>query len=193
MRLRLGLPSYRSTPGNPVNLRTARETKIPSLLAIVGLAISLTAPSFAEQKDTVDLKTDQQIRVLAAKYDEAYNKHDSAAVAALYTEDGVYATRHGTYHGRRAIEKGLAKDEFQHWRTQNIVKTVNRIIADGNEIRARGTWSLNYQRNPFDTLRNADGTFSWVMVREGDTWKIRRDTVSESTEKSNSGVAGSDF
>ena len=163
------------------------------VVALVGLSIGFALPAFAQQKDTVDPKTDQQIRVLAAKYDEAYNKHDSVAVAALYTEDGVYATRHGTYHGRRAIEKGLAKDEFQHWRTQNIVKTVDRVIADGNEVRVRGTWSLNYQRNPFDTLRNADGTFSWVMVREGDTWKIRRDTVSASTEKSNSGVAGSDF
>jgi uncharacterized protein (TIGR02246 family) len=158
---------------------------------LLGSVICLIGPTFAQ--DTVDPRTMQQIHALTTKYEQAYNKHDSAAVAALYTEDGVYATRHGTYHGRRAIEKGLAKDEFQHWRTQNIVKTLNRVIADGNEVHARGTWSLNYQRNPLDTLRNADGTFSWVIVREGDTWKIRRDSVSESTEKSNSGVVGSDF
>jgi hypothetical protein len=62
---------------------------------LLGSVICLIGPTFAQ--DTVDPRTMQQIRVLAAKYDEAYNKHDSAAVAALYTEDGVYSTRHGTY------------------------------------------------------------------------------------------------
>jgi uncharacterized protein (TIGR02246 family) len=37
------------------------------------------------------------------KYDEAYNKGDPVAVDALYTEDGVYVTPGGTYHGRQAI------------------------------------------------------------------------------------------
>jgi hypothetical protein len=31
-------------------------------VALLGLAISLTVPAFAQQKDTVDPKTDQQIR-----------------------------------------------------------------------------------------------------------------------------------
>jgi ketosteroid isomerase-like protein len=47
-----------------------------------------------------------------SKYDNAFNRHDAAAVAALYTEDAVYATRHGAYHGRRAIEKGSGRITF---------------------------------------------------------------------------------
>ena len=41
------------------------------LLALVGLAISLPFPTFAQQKDTVDPKVEQQIRALAQKYDDA--------------------------------------------------------------------------------------------------------------------------
>jgi hypothetical protein len=41
-------------------------------------------PTFAQ--DTVDPKMAQQIRVFAAKYDEAYNRNYAAAVAALYTK-----------------------------------------------------------------------------------------------------------
>jgi len=43
-------------------------------------------------------------------YEEAYNKHDPAALAALFKEDGVRVTHSGTYYGRRAIEKSFAKD-----------------------------------------------------------------------------------
>jgi hypothetical protein len=59
---------------------------------LVGSAINFGLPAFAEQKDTVDPQIAQQIRVLAAKYDEAINKHDAAAVAALYAQDGGNAS-----------------------------------------------------------------------------------------------------
>jgi type II secretory pathway pseudopilin PulG len=58
--------------------------KIRSVVALVGLAISFALPTFAQQKDTVDPKIEQQIRALAQKYDEAINKHDSVAIASLY-------------------------------------------------------------------------------------------------------------
>jgi ketosteroid isomerase-like protein len=79
--------------------------KILLPVALVGLAISFTVPTLAQQKDTVDPKIDQQIRALAMKYDEAYNRQDPAAVAALYTEDAVLQSPHGPFRGRQAIEK----------------------------------------------------------------------------------------
>ena len=87
--------------------------KMRLVVALVGLAIGFAVPTFAQQRDTVDAKTAQQIRALAMKYDEAFNNHDPAAVAALYTEDGVFMTAHdGTYHGRQVIEKNTAKMGF---------------------------------------------------------------------------------
>jgi hypothetical protein len=65
--------------------------KIRLAVALVGLAIGFTAPTLAQQKDTVDPQIVQQIRALTIRYDAALNNHDAAAVAALYTQDGVNA------------------------------------------------------------------------------------------------------
>src|SRR5580693_5373018 len=92
----------------PMNIR--------SIVALLGLTVSFTVPTFAQQKGTIDPKIEQQIRVLAANYDAAINKHDPAAVAALYTQDAVWATFHdGTYHGPQAIEKEYERLYFKRW------------------------------------------------------------------------------
>jgi ketosteroid isomerase-like protein len=62
-----------------------------------------------QRKDTADPKIDQQIRMLAIKYDATFNNYKAVAIAALYTEDGVNAF-HQTSHGRQAIEKSYAYD-----------------------------------------------------------------------------------
>jgi hypothetical protein len=73
--------------------------KIRLALALVGLAFGFEMPIFAQQKDTVDPKVEQQIRALAAKYDGAINEHDPVAVAILATQDGVHAR--GGVQGRK--------------------------------------------------------------------------------------------
>jgi hypothetical protein len=60
--------------------------KMRLLVILAGLASSFTVPIFAQQKDTTDPQIAQQIRVLAAKYDEAFNNRDASSVAALYNE-----------------------------------------------------------------------------------------------------------
>ena len=150
--------------------------KIPLVVALVGLAISFALPTFAQQKDTVDPKIAQQIRALAMKYEEAFNRQDPAAVAALYAEDGVNVTPHaGTFHGRQAIEEHYAKRYFQEYPSKNMFTNVDRVVAVGNDVRVIGRWSDIFQQQGGGAIQ-ADGRFSWVLVREGDTWKIRRDT-----------------
>jgi hypothetical protein len=61
--------------------------KIRLAAALLTLAISFAAPTFGQQKDTADPQTAQQIRALRIKFDEAFNRNDAAAVAALYAED----------------------------------------------------------------------------------------------------------
>ena len=66
--------------------------KMRLLVALVELAISFALPTFAQQKDTVDPKIAQQIHALMAKWDEGFNRSDSGALAALYTDDGVWVS-----------------------------------------------------------------------------------------------------
>src|SRR5262245_57558274 len=89
------------------------------LVALVGLATGFVVPISAQ--DSVDPKTAQQIRALAAKFNEEFNKHDPAAVAALYTEDAVWVTYHGTFHGRKRIEKVFEEWCFKLWNKHNWV------------------------------------------------------------------------
>jgi uncharacterized protein (TIGR02246 family) len=148
--------------------------KIRFVIALVGLAIGFAAPAFAQQ--TIDPKIEQQIRMLAVKYDAAINKHDADAIAALYTQDAVFFTHHdGSYHGRQAIEKEYVKWYFKRWNKHNYATAIARVTAVGNDVRATGTWTCDYSYGINDSHRDY-GDVWWIIVREGDTWKIRRDT-----------------
>jgi uncharacterized protein (TIGR02246 family) len=63
------------------------------------------------------------INVLGMKVDEAYNKNDAGAVAALFTEDAVLVAPDGMFYGRQAIEKRYA-DTFQRWPITTLVASV---------------------------------------------------------------------
>ena len=61
--------------------------------ALVGLAISFTLPTFAQEKETVDPKILEQLDAGNKKFGEAFNNNDAAAVAAFFTEDAIWVTR----------------------------------------------------------------------------------------------------
>jgi ketosteroid isomerase-like protein len=150
--------------------------KMRLLLTLAGFAISFVLPTFAQQKDAVDPQTRQQIDALDKKIGEAYSKDDAAAVAALFTEDGVLVRPQGTVYGREAIEK-LYADTFQKIHLSNDVSKADQnsphsIGTAGNEIWETGEWSvtLQGQKGPPTQLK---GYNAYIDVREGDDWKIR--------------------
>ena len=71
-------------------------------------------------KETPDSQLRQLLDAKCKAYDEAVNSNDAAAVAANYTEDGVFVTDAGPFYGRQAIEKWYA-DSFQQWRRKNHI------------------------------------------------------------------------
>jgi uncharacterized protein (TIGR02246 family) len=149
--------------------------KIRFVVAIAGLAISFAPPAFAQQNDTADAETAQQVRALASNYDAAFNRQDAVTVAALYAEDAVFNSPEGTFHGRQAIEELYAKHYFGEAHSKNVVTVVNEAIAAGNEVRATGTWSDTFEEPSTGTI-HAEGTYSWVLFHEGDSWRIREST-----------------
>ena len=145
--------------------------KIRLLLALVALAISFALATFAQQKDTVNRQIAQQIRAAAKKYDEAFNKNDAVAMAALFTDDGVQVAPDGVYYGREAIQKRYAEMVFQQWHCNNHLNTVDHVIVVGNEAYWVGEWSCDCGGN------QVKGYISNVAVRKGDAWKIRISTL----------------
>ena len=83
--------------------------KIRTVVALVGLVISFPLPISAQQQDTLAPEVRQQIEAVLMKFDEAYNKHDAAAIADLFIPDAVdvfrWRTEGGAAVGKQAIKK----------------------------------------------------------------------------------------
>lgn len=145
------------------------------LVPLVGLAISFAVPAFAQQTNTPDPQTIEQLDAKIKKYDEAVNNNDAAAVAALFVEDAVFVTDGGPVFGRQAIEKWYA-DVFKRWHPRNHTgpKDPNspRIIGTADNISLYGEWSETGQGEKGEPIQ-IKGYWSAIDTREGDHWKIR--------------------
>jgi uncharacterized protein (TIGR02246 family) len=152
--------------------------KIRSLLALGGLAIIFAVPTFAQQNDTVDPQLAEQVRALAAKYDEACNRSDAAAVAAFIPEDAIWTTPHGKISGRQAIEKDFAERSFGHYHVNDVSTKCEQVNKFGDDIEAGGTWSCAFQ-DGHGHPGHVKGHFKWIIVREVDNLQIRADIFDE--------------
>ena len=160
--------------------------------ALVGLAISFALPTFAQQKETVDLgvaqqrdilgdpKVDDEFGVLVTKREEAFTNKDAAAVAALFTEDAVLVAPDGVFSGREAIQKRY-EDTFQRW-SFTLFSDPREwqpfpLKAIDNAVWSVGQWwgTLQSQAGPVFVT----GYSSAIYVLEGDDWKIRLLTLTE--------------
>jgi len=150
------------------------------LLALVGLAISFALPTFAQQKETVDPKITEQLIALAKKFDDAFNNNDAAAVAALFTKDGVMVTDTGPVYGPEAIEKYQA-EVFKNGHFSNHIGKADQygahmIGTDGKQVWRNGEWSLTWQGKTGDP-EQVKGYWSAIEVLDTDgVWKDRMQT-----------------
>jgi hypothetical protein len=69
--------------------------RIRYLLALVGLAISFALPTFGQEKEEVNPKILAAIQANDKAYDDAFNEHDAAGIAALFSENAVRVIRWG--------------------------------------------------------------------------------------------------
>jgi uncharacterized protein (TIGR02246 family) len=148
--------------------------KNPSLLALLGLAISFAVPTFAQQTNTPDLRLREKLIAAIKRHTDALDKNDAAAVAANFTEDGVSVEQDGPTFGRNAIQK-LWAQRFQNVQFSNDRVTVDEdsphlIGTDGKQMWATGTWTATIQGKGWGPK---DIKGYWTVIREGDDWKIR--------------------
>jgi ketosteroid isomerase-like protein len=141
--------------------------KIRSVVALIGLAISFALPIFAQQQNTVDPEVRQQIEAAVKKHEEAYNKYDAAAYAALYTPDAIevlsWQSEGGATVGQQAIEK-MAAAEFASFPAKQSF-TLVQVYAIGSEICAISEF-IHYHLG-------VKGHLVTIYVRDADDWKIR--------------------
>jgi uncharacterized protein (TIGR02246 family) len=137
------------------------------------LAISVALPTFAQQKETVDPQLIQELDTMSKKYNEAFNNHDAAAVAAMYTEDAVLVLDAGPLYGRQAIEKWHAA-QFKSWQPKNHTSTIDPHSArmlGADTLTRSGEWSETGKGKNGEDVP-IKGYWSEIDTRQGDAWKI---------------------
>jgi len=150
--------------------------KIRFLLALLGLAISFALPTFAQEKEEANTfpfrpvlagpQLVQQVEAINLKFDEAFNKHDVAAVGALYTANAVQVTPQGSFSGREAIE-GYITDLFQRHQPVDRITKITYVYAFGGDLCALGGWTVTINGS-----MKFGGFLINVYTQVGGTWKI---------------------
>jgi len=149
--------------------------KIRSVVALIGLVISIALPALAET-NTPDPQQREQLLALAKKFEDAWNNNDATALAALFTKDAVLVDDTGPISGRDAIEKHY-KDLFQNVHFSNNHTTYgpecpHAICTDGKEMWENGAWSMTWQVKGGEPV-NGKGFHSSIAVLEDGVWKKR--------------------
>jgi len=147
------------------------------LVALVGLAFSFALPVFAQEKEEVipfpftpvpaGPQLVQQIETINQKFDEAFNKHDAAAVAELYTTNAVQMTPGASFSGREAIV-GYIADLFQRHNPSDRVTKMSYVYAFGGDLCALGGWTVT-----IDGSRKFGGYLLIIYTNVAGSWKIR--------------------
>lgn len=136
------------------------------MLTLAGLAIGFAMPALAQKENTVDPEVHQQIEAELMKFEEAFNKHDAAAMAALFTVDAVQVLdwgEGGTFSGQKAIEEHYALDfassppEFVEKLTQ-VYAIVTRYPLSRNGV--TGSGRVTTQGSMFVT--SIPGRSAWI-------------------------------
>jgi uncharacterized protein (TIGR02246 family) len=143
------------------------------VVPLVGLAISFTLPTYAQQKETLDAQAVEKADPLAGKFDAAANNNDPAAIAALFAEDAVFITPEKAIVGREAIEKQYT-EWYQGGSNRNHKTTYDpesyQITGTPDALTFSGGWSETVEVKG-KTLEFR-GRWLAVDVHGSDGWKI---------------------
>jgi uncharacterized protein (TIGR02246 family) len=131
-----------------------------TLIAIF-MCLFTTVPAVAQQKSS-DKQDEAAVRAIVAKYVEARESKDAAAIGALFTDDADQFNSAGEWRrGREAIVKGTLQSSQRNSGSRSIALKAVRFPVPGVAI-ADGDYGIGAQRL-WTTL---------VLTRQGETWRI---------------------
>lgn len=109
------------------------------------------------------------------KFAETWNRHDAAAMAALWTEDGDHMEPDGrTVHGRAEVEKLLAIEHGSVFKDSQLHLAVEHVrMATDDVAVVDGTYELFGATDPRgNKLGVRAGYFTSVLRQTADGWKV---------------------
>ena len=145
------------------NIKTRVEVTMKLRWFLVLLAVSASTLS-AHAQDAKKAADE-----FATKWVTAYDAGDAAALAAMFTEDGVFNAPSGAVlKGRDAIGKALAGRMKAGWTKETV--TTNDVGMAGNAVWIAGEYGLLGSGEVAG--KQTGGHYGMVLVRDGDVWHV---------------------
>ena len=138
-----------------------------------GIALGLTAATFSASAQKA---TGADVQELADRWTSAYNRHDRAALGAVYTND-ARLMMHGaaTVSGREAIEEFWAGD-FEDSDPLTLLKVTNTVTGS-DMLLIHGDYEV-VSRNDGRELGGGRFAHLWTRSNRGE-WRLDRDLWNE--------------
>jgi uncharacterized protein (TIGR02246 family) len=141
-----------------------------SLTVVFILLFGPALPATAQGADSASEQAFRQsIETICRQWEAGIAKQDPTAVAALFTEDGIFVTPVRVLRDRQQIKTYYEGAFKQGW--NNEVVALDEAHLAGNAAWAFGEYTLSGQGQS-EALYRA-GRWSMVFERESDGWKIR--------------------
>jgi ketosteroid isomerase-like protein len=99
------------------------------------------------------------------RWQDAINKGDTSAVAALYTSDAVEVTPEGIRVGPAAVKERLDESIKEGWK-QDLVIVATKCDNEGTVRWSSGSWKRTSPQGP------VCGFWTAIEVKDGEGWKI---------------------
>ncbi len=135
---------------------------------MIGLAMPACAQRISEQE------ADQAAKSVAEVFDKALHEKDAPGAAALFTQNAIRVMAEGSQIGRSDIEKAF-RGLFKVY-TPKFDKTERVTVIDNDVIGSVSSFAGTY--NGPKGPEAVKGYATFIYVRDGNTWKIRMETVS---------------
>ena len=154
-----------------------RKTQIPFL----ALALAVL-PAWAQTKEnTADPKV---IEAIAARWQDAWNRHDMDALASLHAEDIDFVTvsgPRGWLKGRQQFKDAHAEVHKSMFKESILaIKETHVKFIRPDVVIAHVLWQTKGDRVPDRKPgEQRDGIFTWVVEKRGGNWLI---IASQNTE-----------
>jgi len=144
-------------------------TQVPvAAVLMVMMAHHASAPAADRARD------ESEIRQLQARQQDAWNRHDAKAYAALFTDDGDVVNVVGWWwHGRGEIERQLTAASAVVFRESRLTITDVQVRFLARDIAiAHVRWTMEGARTPPSIPEPRQGIQMQVLHKRGDEWRI---------------------
>src|SRR4029079_4204233 len=110
---------------------------------------------------------------LATDFSAAFNKHDSEAIAALFTQDGIFVPAHGKRVRGRSEIQAYHQKSFESGAKEHSapVLEVHQLKA-ADAVYSLGTFGFAIPKKDGDLIK-IGGSWTAVDVKDGDQWRIK--------------------